>query len=360
MSFVTKNARFSIKQLRVSLAAALMLVAYAIVLLPGQSLAWSGAISNLASNNLDTLAWPYQITNNPTCSGTCYKDPAFSATNSSYVIGYDPTPPGGLAAPGPFGPYNCGVGWGVTRCFNYVIYWSDSCQLEFVGDGSSTYHLDAGGCNYNYMDLQHYAGSYWGSTTHVYMSTVNAANGNSASITTMTGVWAVHNVTYVNWDQPFFSKAANYGSGGGAGSTQCSALDFGCWMGSIWSTIGNDFSSVGQAIVQSLASLFVPNGAQLNSDWTSFYSTLSTKLGFLLWPFTFVGGLFSAMVTPTTTCCTIGAGTIFGAHWSGINLIYVETANPDIWSLATTVIRAATILLLFLFLRDKFLEITHK
>jgi hypothetical protein len=144
-------------------------------------------------------------------------------------------------------------------------------------------------------------------------------------------------------------------------SRDCSGLRaITCAVIDTFAGIANDLVNVAQAILKGLATLFVPNGTQLSSDWTSFYSTLSNKLGFLLWPFTFVGGLFSAMVTPTTTCCTIGAGTIFGAHWSGINLIYVETANPDIWSLAVTVVRAATILLLFFFLRDKFLEITHK
>lgn len=137
-------------------------------------------------------------------------------------------------------------------------------------------------------------------------------------------------------------------------------LQIACTVEDIFSGIADSFSAVGQAVLRGLGALFVPDGNQLNSDWSGFYATLTTKLGFLTWPFSFIGDMFTAITTPTTTCCVIGAGMFMGATFPGIDLAFASTHLPSLWNFATAAIRGLTVLMLLFMLRSKFMEITSR
>jgi len=172
------------------------------------------------------------------------------------------------------------------------------------------------------------------------------------------------NVLYdTSFTDPKYTNGPGWTSGVGGPSSgpSCSGItDVVCYMSNLFSSVGNSIANAFQAFGVGLYSLFVPSGQQLSADWNAFSSTMQTKLGFLLWPFSFVTSLFSATLSPTTPCCTIGAGTFMHASWPGINLKYASIALPTLWSFLTDMIKGLSILILLFALRRKFLEITHK
>jgi hypothetical protein len=143
-------------------------------------------------------------------------------------------------------------------------------------------------------------------------------------------------------------------------SRDCSGfLAIGCKVEDIFSGIADTFTSVGSFIVKGIATIFVPDGSMMSADWSAFYTTLTTKLGFLTYPFTFIGGVWTAFTTPTTTCCTFGSGTFLGGHFE-FKINQWETTAPTLWTWLTAVIKGVTLLGLFFALRRKFLEVSSK
>jgi len=171
-----------------------------------------------------------------------------------------------------------------------------------------------------------------------------------------------NNIIYAtSWSDPKYNVSGSWTSGvGGPGGINCSGLnDIVCIVHNAFAGVADDFLAGTQALAKYIGEVFLPNGTQLNADWSSFYTTLQTKLGFLLWPFSFIAGLFSA-VTTTATCCSIPGATFFGRTMPSIDLTYASTAMPTIWGYCQDVVRGLTILLLIFGLRRKFLEITQK
>lgn len=179
--------------------------------------------------------------------------------------------------------------------------------------------------------------------------------------------YAIHNVVYdssfTHYQYTDTKGVIGVGTGTSGGTSTpptCQPLDITCYVNNAVSGVVNTFQGFFQSFLTALGALFVPNGTTLSSDWTTFHTTLTTKLGFLTWPFSFVGNLFTAITTPTTTCCVIGAGTFMGATFPGIDLAFGATHLPTLWTYTVAAIRGLTVLALFFMLRSKFLEITSR
>jgi hypothetical protein len=172
-----------------------------------------------------------------------------------------------------------------------------------------------------------------------------------------------NNIIYAStWTDPKYTVGGSWTSGvGGPGGPNCSGLnDIVCVVHNAFAGVADDFLAGIEALANFIGQVFLPNGQELASDWNGFYSTLQAKLGFLLWPFTFIGSIFNAAINPTVTCCTIPGATFFGRTMPSIDLTYASTAMPTIWAYCQDVVRGLTILLLIFGIRKKFLEITHR
>lgn len=118
------------------------------------------------------------------------------------------------------------------------------------------------------------------------------------------------------------------------------------------------------AIKGALTWLFVPNADSLKYAVTGNVKTISEKLGFLSYPFVFLGDLFSAFTTSTSTWCTDSSctksfGNFFGQPAS-INLLAVKDLNSSLWNYILLAIRGVTVLALILGIRKKFMEVVAK
>lgn len=190
-------------------------------------------------------------------------------------------------------------------------------------------------------------------------STAACYNGSNNLVydTTYSASWT----TYGNNGYPSLAWSSGSDSAtSGTSNANCGTLDVSCYAANLYNGVTNSIVAAFQAFTTGLYVLFVPSGTQISDDFNTFHTTLYNKLGFLTWPFSFVTNMFTAITTPTTTCCLIGAGTFMGATFPGIDLAFVSTNLPALWSFAQSAIKGLTVLMLFFMLRSKFMEITSK
>jgi hypothetical protein len=158
----------------------------------------------------------------------------------------------------------------------------------------------------------------------------------------------VNNVNYQNW------TGENY-NGIDPSNPQCTALDFGCWLGRIFGTIGDGFNAVAQGILKGLTLMFIPDPTLIKEEFDSFMTFINGKLGFLVFPITFIVDFYTGLVNNATTCptgtfgggggCTLAFN--FG-HYMGGDFIFdftsLQVLFGSYWTFLTMFFRASTVI----------------
>jgi len=132
----------------------------------------------------------------------------------------------------------------------------------------------------------------------------------------------------------------------------CGIADFGCWISQGFNNLINSISSFFNNLFSYLGNLFTnlmdwaynTFVGDVGSAFSDLSSAISTKLGFLWFPFTFIGDLFGSFTTGLTNPdCTLSFGTILGGHAVNFNLCQFEDNVPTLFSFFQTVIVAVTL-----------------
>lgn len=95
----------------------------------------------------------------------------------------------------------------------------------------------------------------------------------------------VNKVVYASaWDNITFSTAFPVGENGYV----CAKTDIACHIGKVFNGVANTFVAVGDAIVQGIATLFIPDPDYMATSFAELNDFLRDKLGFLYFPADFV------------------------------------------------------------------------
>lgn len=116
-----------------------------------------------------------------------------------------------------------------------------------------------------------------------------------------------------------------------------------------------------KAIQAFLKYLFIPNALKLKDSFDAMSTKADEKLGFLLYPVTFVVQFFTAFGDTsnnwcTESSCTKSFGNLFGKDYT-VNFTQLKTTIPSMYDFMITAIRALTIFGVLYMLRRKYLEV---
>lgn len=147
------------------------------------------------------------------------------------------------------------------------------------------------------------------------------------------------------------------------GTEHCDLMEFSCWLNKITDGITNGFDAVVSGVAKAMAYLFAPDANKTKASFDDFNSFMLAKLGFLAYPFQFIGNLFTAFTSGTSWCsessCTKSFGNLFGQPFN-LNIIQLRSTMPTLWTWLTAMIRGLTILALILAVRKKYMGVVHK
>lgn len=194
-----------------------------------------------------------------------------------------------------------------------------------------------------------------------YYQIVQGTGSTSTNIDVTPTCMDAKNVSYgSSWNLGSISGNLDYTQS----SNTCGLTEVSCWIHQAFTGVQNTLVSAFQAIAGFIANIFMPDAATVQSDFTAFQTFMNNKLGFLLYPFTFMVDLFngfssSANAWCTDSSCTKDFGTLFGAHFN-INLTQVKTTMPTFWTWFTGMMRGLLVLGLLIAVREKYKSITHK
>ncbi len=92
-------------------------------------------------------------------------------------------------------------------------------------------------------------------------------------------------------------------------------------------------------------------------------SEVTTKMGFLAFPFTMTSDILNAIKTNsgwcTTTNCTKDFGLFMGNNFT-INFAQMNTTFPTIFNLVLNLVRGLTVIILIVMLRAKYQRLVEK
>jgi len=196
--------------------------------------------------------------------------------------------------------------------------------------------------------------SYSGSTSSTGSATLDSPGINC--------IYAAHNVSYApGWVYDTYDADAGVGLNP---SQSCDTLDIGCYLKTAFTKVKDTFRSVGMFIVSSIASLFSPDGDQVQDDVDDLSAFMTAKFGFLAYPFTFFNDFFDAFNDTsnnwcTTSSCTKNFGSFYG-HDFVVNLTQAKTTMPTYYNWFVAMMRGLVVLALILSLRQTFIKVLHK
>ncbi len=318
------------------------------------------------------LSWPTSLATCNTGGGTVSN---FDKSTSSYAIFRDTQPTGQTIT--------CG---GQTRAYSTnrfkIFVASPGKKLTFYkgldANGAQQYYITTN-APYNIATILaepnsdpdykcNWTGSYalnqyetTSGGTVIDPNNISGFRGTPLTGISIAGQVGAVNVNYASsWDVAHLTSHVPYGVDGAA---NCGTLDIGCWVGKLTSGFTNVIKDLFGLFVDGFKWLFVPDGDNIKASYDSLNAFMNNKLGFLAYPFTFIGNVFSAFTSGSSWCnsssCTKNFGTLFGQPFV-LNLGQVQTTMPTIWTWFTAMIRGITILLLLLAVRNKYRSVTAK
>jgi hypothetical protein len=171
-----------------------------------------------------------------------------------------------------------------------------------------------------------------------------------------------HSIGYdPTWTYNNFSTSIPEGSLTGA--EVCKPLDVACQFRKATSAISKGFAAIGMAIVQAITFLFNPDSDAIKTEYDTINTFFTNKLGFLTYPFTFIGSMFNAFTSSDAWCnstsCSKNFGNFYG-HAFTVNLGQMQATMPTVWTWFTAMLRGVTIFTLLLAVRNKYREVTSK
>lgn len=219
------------------------------------------------------------------------------------------------------------------------IYGNNTTQngIQFTGS-TVTYGIAKNVNDPNYQDGVYVNSSPTGSITH-----------SQACIT------AQGNTTQ---EQQYIDEGGiTYNNVAPAQQYSCEALDVICHVANIFQNVKNTFASVGLAIVNGFASLFIPDSdvfTQFHIDMTEF---LVQKLGFLVYPVEWLADIWDGITSNsnnwcTETSCSQNFGNLFGQPFV-LDMLVVKNSIPQYWNLLVYTIRGVTVLTLIITVSQK-------
>jgi hypothetical protein len=175
------------------------------------------------------------------------------------------------------------------------------------------------------------------------------------------GQVGTNNVTYASsWDMGQFTSHVPYGDDG---ASSCGTLDIGCWIGKLTQGFTDGVKALFGLLVDGFKWLFIPDSGSINDEWNGLNSFLQQHLGFLVYPFTFVGNFFSAFTSNDSWCsstsCSKDFGTLYGHHFN-VNLGQMQSTMPTVWAWFSGMLRGLVILALLLAVRQKYRQVTSR
>jgi len=178
------------------------------------------------------------------------------------------------------------------------------------------------------------------------------------TITNINSVQCLHKAHNIFYDPAYTGKSdyADYDDSIRY-SVNCDTLDIVCQIGRIFNGVVNTFKSVGEAIVNGFAFLFLPDPDILLEKFNETLDLFEGQLGFLLWPFEYFLDLFdSANGTDCLPSCSVTMpGTLFGGELT-IDPHFLEQQMPTFFVFAQNMIRATIIIGLAGLLQNKHMK----
>ena len=150
-----------------------------------------------------------------------------------------------------------------------------------------------------------------------------------------------------------------YGSG-----VSCSSLDVVCKTSQAISAVGSTIHSAISGFMNWVTSIIMPNSDQIASDFSSFNSYMQAKLGFLVYPLTFIVNFWNSFSDTsnnwcTTSSCTKNFGNLFG-HAFTVNFNLPATIIPSFWTWFKALFVGLTVFELLLLIRKKYISVVTR
>lgn len=324
-------------------ATGVFLAASIVVILPQKTQAWTGTLPTCGTS---PAAWEYK--EHITTKYGSQWDPDVHAKNFTYSFDTEDSYPSG---------------WGGAK-YNLVIFYTDG-TIHFNQSGSTKTVTTTGTSKYIHL-IKDTANSKWQSDTD---PTPNV--GNATNLTSYGGFACIGYAKGATYDSDWIG--AKFSQTPTQQVTDCSANSgiskVTCEIANFFDGVADTFLGVGKAIVGGIATLFLPDTDQIMVEVNDFFDYMEAKLGFLVYPFQFMGGIFNAFedteghaFSCTSTSCNIGFGggaTFFGSG-IGVDLTALNDVAPTLFSFIVNVIRGMTVFALIMMLRKKYTEVVAK
>lgn len=183
-------------------------------------------------------------------------------------------------------------------------------------------------------------------------------NGNNFDLNQASQVTCIHKVDNVSYEDNYNGAIFNSYQDEVYYNTTCDTFDISCQIGRIFTGISNTFVSVGQAIVNGIAALFIPDSETISQYFDDIKASFNDQIGFLAYPFTFLIDLFNNIDTSNCSpnCDVTFAGTLFGSQVT-FDADALETAYPPLWFWLTSFVRASIVVALAIALYKKYMKV---
>lgn len=169
-------------------------------------------------------------------------------------------------------------------------------------------------------------------TTKIYSIGYPLGSNNIAYDSTYSGRTYNNKIGYTSSDSPI----------------SCSPLDFGCWITKAFDGVTDTLKKFGQAMLKPFVWLWIPDTTQIKAQFDDTNAMLIEKLGFLSFPFVFLGDVISAFTNNTLWCtdgnCKIDTGNLFGSNFT-IDIMALKNMNSDLYNATVIIMRGVLIMI---------------
>jgi hypothetical protein len=308
------------------------------------------------NTNLENWNWPDAVKNSTTGSPAGAGLTTFDPTADSYVIFHNPTNSGRNI-------YNLWwAGTGTKLTFSYDSATSKPVLVKSGGtlDGAEIISEPVTDPTFK---------AVWGSFTSNYSPVYSTGFHSSPPASPWNWdssqedcVYTAHNVGYDPSFLALYNQFSNQVAWTVATGSKCSALDVGCWISKAVDGVDNAFLAFLTSVGHFVGNLFLPKASDMADSFDGLNTFMHANLGFLVYPFTFFGDLFTAFTTSTSGCttssCTISFGNFFGHNFS-INYLAANSLG-NLMTYVRTVVQAMTVLALVFGIRNKYMEMVKR
>ena len=207
--------------------------------------------------------------------------------------------------------------------------------------------------------------------THTVTPGNGSINQGSGTVTKITDVTCIRSITQLpvpyagTYDSSYDGFQGYTNIEPEQGEAACNGiLDVGCWIAKGFAGVANTVLDVIKAAFGLFSKLFLPDGAKLSTEFDNLQTSLTETMGFLTFPFDFVGDMFSALSGTsdnwcTSSSCTKDFGNLFG-HDFTVDFRQPATTYSSLWTWGLGLFRGLIIFELMLAVLNKYRKVTQK